>query len=102
MKKIIYLFIFSLTVISCGSDDDVTNNQYEFISEYITTVVVGGVVGITERTFEVGEIYNGTNQRNDSIRIRIAEHGKLNDDCPNSWCYQELLDVPAEFLKLHE
>jgi hypothetical protein len=36
------------------------------------------------------------------ITIRIAEHSKLNDDCPNSWCYQGLLDVPGEVLQLME
>ena len=102
MKKLIYLFILTLGIISCSSDDDNRQNKYEFIAKYSDTVTVGGVVGITERTFEIGEIYTGTDQGNDVITIRIADHSELNNDCPNSWCYQELLDVPSEFLKLAE
>lgn len=100
MKKLIYLLILTLGTISCSSDDENKNNEYEFIAEYSTIVTVGGFVGIIERTFEIGEIYSGTDQSNGLITIRIAEHSELNDDCPNSWCYQELLDVPREFLIL--
>jgi len=102
MKKLIYLLVLTLGIISCSSDDDDRQAEFEFITEYSATVIVGGVVGITERTFEIGEMYKGTNQGNGTISIRIAEHSELNDDCPNSWCYQELLDVPQEFLKLME
>lgn len=62
-------------------------------------VTVGGVVGIIERTFEKGEIYKGTDEGGKTITIRIAEHSNLNDNCPNSSCYQEFLEVPREFLK---
>jgi len=98
MKKLIYLFILTLGITSCGPDDENLQVEFEFITEYSTTVTVGGVVGITERTFEIGEIYKGTDE-GETITIRIAEHSELNDDCPNSWCYQELLEVPQEFLK---
>ena len=102
MKKLIYLLVLTLGIISCSSDNETENNEYEFIAEYSTTITVGGVVGISERTFEIGEVYSATGQSADSITIRIAEHSELNDDCPNSSCYQELLKVPSEFLKLLE
>ena len=102
MKKLIYFLILTLGIISCSFDDGNKNTEYEFIQKYSTKVTVGGVVGISERTFEIGEIYTGTDKGNDIITIRIAEHSELNHDCPNSWCYQELLDVPHEFLKLVE
>lgn len=99
MKKSVYIIILVFVIISCSSDDRNQENKYEFILEYSTTILVGGVVGITDRTFEVGEIYTGTDQGNSTITIRIAEHSELNEDCPNSWCYQELLNVPKKFLK---
>ncbi|WP_047545788.1 hypothetical protein [Psychroserpens sp. Hel_I_66] len=102
MKKPIYLFALIFGLFSCSSDDETQNNGYEFITEYSTTVTVGGVVGVSERTFEIGEVYTGIDQGNGIIIIRIAEHSELNDDCPNSWCYQELLEVPTEFLQLVE
>ena len=98
MKKLICLLILTLAIVSCSSDDE--NNEFMFIKEYETSVTVGGVVGIAERKFEIGEIYTGTDKGNEVITIRIAEHSELNDDCPNSWCYQELLDVPRDFVKL--
>jgi hypothetical protein len=102
VKNLIYLFILTLGIISCSSDDETENNEYEFISEYSTIVTVGGVIGISERIFEIGETYSATDQSTNMITIRIAEHSERNDDCPNSWCYQELLDVPREFLQLLE
>jgi hypothetical protein len=56
MKKLIYLFILIMGTISCTSNDETENIGYEFIKEYSTNVVVGGVVGISERTFKIGEI----------------------------------------------
>lgn len=102
MKKLTYLFFLTLSIISCSTNDENIKKEYEFITQYQTTVIVGGVVGISERTFEIGEKYTGTDQGNIMITIRIAEHTELNDDCPNSWCYQELLEVPSDYLKLVE
>lgn len=100
MKKIIYVIVLALVFVSCNSDDDNFYGEFEFVTEYSATVTVGGIIGITERNFEIGEIYKGTDEGGENIKIRIAEHSKLNEDCPNSWCYQEFLDVPREFLKL--
>jgi hypothetical protein len=102
MKNIICFFILALGIVSCSSDDNDIKGEFKFVTEYSTIVTVGGFVGIRERVFKVGEIYNGTDKGKETIRIRIAEHSELNDDCPNSWCYQEFLDVPREFLKFTE
>lgn len=102
MKKIIYFFILTLGIISCNSDDEVLQGEFEFITEYSTKVTVGGIVGITEQVFERGEVYKGTDEGKEMITIRIAKHTELNDDYPNSWCYQEFLEVPREFLKFVE
>jgi hypothetical protein len=102
MKKLIYLFILTLGIISCNSDNEISHGKVEFISEYSTTVTVGGIVGINERTFEIGEIYKVTDQSGETVTLRIAQHSELNEDCPNSWCYQEILEVPKEFLRFVE
>ncbi|MBP8793172.1 MAG: hypothetical protein KBE41_06395 [Lutibacter sp.] len=99
MEKLIYIFILTLVLISCSSEDDNSQNKYEFIKKYTATVTVGGAVGILERNFEVGETFKGTDEGGKTISIRIAEHSELNEDCPNSWCYQEFLDVPKNHLK---
>lgn len=102
MKKLVYLLILTLGIISCNSNNKVSQGKVEFVSEYSTTVTVGGIVGINERTFEIGEIYKVTDRSGETVTIRIAEHSELNEDCPNSWCYQEVLEVPKEFLKFVE
>lgn len=100
MKKLIYFFVLILGITSCSSDDEYLREEFKFSSEYSARVTVGGVVGITERTFEVGEIYKGTDTGGSTIQTEIAEHSRVNDDCPNPKCYQEFLEVPREFLKL--
>lgn len=102
MKKWICLLVISLGVFSCSSDKETQSKQYVFIKEYSTTITVGGVVGISERTFKIGEVYSGIEKNNGKIEIRIAEHSKRNDDCPNSWCYQEFLEVTKEYVKIKE
>ena len=96
----ICLVILTLGMVCCSPENEIEKNEFIFIKTYKTSVTVGGIVGIAERTFEVGEIYPGTEKMNGNITIRIANHSKLNEDCPNSWCYQEYLDVPQDFLKL--
>ncbi|TPG32597.1 hypothetical protein [Flavobacterium pectinovorum] len=100
MKKFICFFILALGIISCSSEQS-TNSpaNFEFTTEYSATIMVGGAVGITEKTFKVGDTYKGIDKGEKTIRIRIAEHSKLNENCPNSFCYQEFLDVPRELLK---
>lgn len=92
-------FLLIAIITSCSKEDNILKGQFEFTSEYSTTITVGGFVGITKRTFKIGEVYNGTDEGSETITIRIAEHSKLNEDCPNSWCYQEVLDVPREYLR---
>ena len=95
------LLILPIFLFNCSQDEPHgINGDFEFTSEYSTNITVGGVVGIIERTFEIGEIYEGIDEGGDTVSIRIAEHTKLNEDCPNSWFYQEFLEVPRDFLKL--
>ena len=101
--KLLGLLLVLATFSSCNNDDDkniIINQDFEFVAEYTTTITVGGFVGITERTFNIGEVYEGTDNGEETITIRIAEHSELNEDCPNSSCYQEFLSVPREYLKL--
>ncbi|PCI03827.1 MAG: hypothetical protein COB81_03045 [Flavobacteriaceae bacterium] len=100
--KLIGFSVLILCMISCNKNEEIIQGEFEFITQYSATITIGGVVGIMERTFETGEIYSGKDNGEKTITIRIAEHTERNDDCPNSWCYQEFLEVPREFLKLEE
>lgn len=94
---------FSLLILfitSCKNNEEILQGDFKFISQYKATVTVGGYVGIIERAFEIEEKYEGTDEGGETITIRIAEHSELNEDCPNSWCYQEFLEVPREYLRL--
>lgn len=99
--KYLLLLLIAFFLFNCSQDEiQGIKGDFEFISEYSALITVGGVVGVVDRTFEVGKIYEGVYEGQDTILIRIAEHTKRNEDCPNSWCYQEFLDVPRDFLKL--
>lgn len=102
MRKAIYILIFMLGIAACSSSDDLKKNEYEFINEYSAIVTVGGIIGVIERKFEIGEVYTGTDKGSGLIKIRIAEPSERNNDCPNSWCYQEFLEVPKEYLNIVE
>jgi len=98
MKKSIFTLLLITGLISCTNKSK-EPNLFEFIKEYKTTIFVGGSIGEVERTFEVGEIYEG-NISSNKIIIRIEEHSKRNEDCPNNWCYQELVDIPPMYMKI--
>ncbi|MGB5554843.1 MAG: hypothetical protein WBM83_09320 [Flavobacteriaceae bacterium] len=98
MRSLIYLFALALAM-GCSKDADPYQKEYEFIDEYTVTITVGGVVGIVERTFAIGEAFRGKDEGIATITLRISEHTKRNEDCPNPWCYQEFLDVPRAYLK---
>lgn len=98
--KIIGYSLLILILTSCNNDEENIQGEFKFIAEYSATITVGGAVGITERTFEIGEVYEGIDYGGKTITIRIVEHTELNEDCPNSWCYQEFLEVLRQFLKL--
>ena len=98
--KFVFFTIMLVLISSCGKNDAPLIHDFEFVKEYSATVTVGGFVGITERVFEIGEVYNGTDNGVDVITIRIAEHSELNDNCPSSACSQELLVVPRQYLKI--
>jgi hypothetical protein len=101
LKKSLALWLTLFWLISCHSDTfSESETLYEFIKSYTTTITVGGFVGVTERTFELGEVYFGTVVDAGHISIRIATHSKQNEDCPNPWCYQEFLEVPREYLRV--
>ena len=74
LKLILLLFYFT-AFLQCNPDNEpILQGEFEFIEEYTTMVTVGGVVGITDRTFRIGEIYFGIYKGEETIKIRIANH----------------------------
>lgn len=101
--EIIHITSLTLLLLVLGSckKEEITNEQsYVFLKPYCATVVVGGVVGLAEKCFEIGDIVIGEKSIDGKVRIRIAEHGLLNEGHPNSANYQELLDVPSDYLEV--
>lgn len=101
MKIRILIGVFVLIgMISCNNDDDnsILQGRFKFVTAYSARVNFGGVMGVNERTFEVGEIYEGTYSGGKTIKIRIAGNSELNEDCHESWCPQQLLFVPMSYL----
>lgn len=101
MKKMICFLILTLGILACSSEENArVEGNFEFIAPYTTQITVGGVVGIQERTFKIGETFSGISEGNGDVTIKIAEHSVLNDNCTSNTCYQEFLNVPRKYLKL--
>ncbi len=72
--------------------------KYKFIKNFTARVTVGGVVGVTDKSFFVGDVYEGE-PKGDFVKIRIAPHTWRNEGAPSNQSYQEMLEVPKEYLR---
>lgn len=84
----------------CTNDQDIKDQNYVFTKPYCATVIVGGVVGLAEKCYKIGDIVSGKENTSGKLTIRIAEHSALNDGPPTSASYQEFLDVPINYLEV--
>ena len=73
--------------------------QYTFNKPYSAKVTVGGAVGIMPKTFNKGDVVEGT-PKGGGIEIRIAPHSQWNEGEPSNVSYQEFLIVPTEYLTI--
>lgn len=98
--KGLMLLLLLTTAVSCTNDQTLTDATYVFTTPYCATVTVGGVVGIAEKCYKIGDIVTGKEINSGKLNIRIAEHSALNDGPPSSSSYQEFLDVPLSYLSI--
>lgn len=96
ISKLFFLFLLG----SCTKDQVITDQNYVFTKPYCATITVGGVVGLAEKCYKVGDIVSGKETTNGKLTIRIAEHSSLNDGPPTSASYQEFLDIPINYLEV--
>jgi len=96
--RLLILIIFT----SCTNDQAITDQTYVFTKPYCETVAVGGVVGIAEKCYKIGDIVTGKEIKPGKLTVRIAEHSALNDGPPSSASYQEFLDVPLNYLTINK
>ena len=96
MKTILSLSlpIFLFLLGSCTNDQTINDQTYVFTKPYCATVTVGGIVGIAEKCYKIGDVVTGKEINSGKLTIRIAEHSSINDDPPSSASYQEFLEVP--------
>lgn len=99
LLKRLGLLIFVIFT-SCANDQTTTDQTYVFTKPYCETVTVGGVVGLAEKCFKIGDIVTGKEIKTGKLTIRIAEHSALNDGPATSASYQEFLDVPLNYLEI--
>ena len=100
--KLLVIIALIVTPLGCAKEKPSGKQEYIFLKRYCATVTVGGVVGLAERCFEIGEVVVGFEKTNATVTIRIAEHGPLNDGPPSNTSYQEFLDVPSDYLRLKD
>lgn len=70
--------------------------RYILIKPYSARVVVGGFVGISDKSFVQGETIVGT-KKPDGVETRIAAPNK--EGLPSNLTHQEFLTIPYEYLK---
>jgi hypothetical protein len=98
--RIFSVILFLLIIGSCTNDQVATEKTYVFKKPYCATVTVGGVVGLADKCYKIGDSVSGKENTSGKLTIRIAEHSYLNDGPPSSASYQEFLDVPINYLEL--
>lgn len=72
--------------------------KYKFIKPYSTKITVGGAVGITTKSFKVGDIVEGE-EGEKAITARIAPSSAINDGKPSNMTYQEFINIPLDNLE---
>jgi hypothetical protein len=92
--------LFLLIIASCSNDQVQSNQKYVFTKPYCTTITVGGVVGLAEKCYKIGDIVSGKEINTGKLTIQIAEHSSINDGPPSSASYQEFLEVPLNYLEI--
>lgn len=98
--------VISNSTTTAGSTEEPEKNQspdrqYKFIKNYSTTITVGGIVGISNKSYQIGDIVTGQTTL-DGIKVRIAPHSARNEGEPSSASYQEFITVPIEYLQLSD
>jgi hypothetical protein len=99
--KTIFTFVITVSLftnLGCEEDSINTEQRYTFIKGYCARVTVGGVIGIAEKCFKMGDVVVGYKKTDHVITIRIAEHTSINEGPPNNLNYQEFLDVSVDYL----
>jgi hypothetical protein len=86
----------------CTNDQTTTYKTYVFTKPYCETVTVGGIVGLAEKCFKIGDIVTGKEIKTGKLTLRIAEHSAVNDGPLSSASYQEFLDVPLIYLAINK
>lgn len=81
--------------------------KYKFIKPFSERVTVGGAVGLSTKSFNVGDVVEGEKIQRyvdeiggkkptgaPIVRVRIAPHSPINEGAPSNMSYQEFLDIP--------
>jgi len=92
------LLIVLFTLFFYCTDESQEKTEYIFVEKYCTTITVGGVVGIQEKCYEVGDVVLAEFESNTAITVRIAKGPQIND-ASGPWSFQELLEIPLVYLK---
>ncbi len=94
------LILFTIIFLASCEKSNIKEQEYIFVKPYCAKVMVGGVVGISEKCFKLGDNVKGTQIEDGAIRVRIAAHSVVNEGPPSSNFFQEFLDIPSQNLKL--
>jgi len=93
------LFLFVAILVSC-SESESEDKNYVFVEQYCSIVTVGGIIGIQEKCYEIGDIVTAESKSDTFIMVRIADGPQINDKV-GPWSFQELLEVPLTYVEVY-
>lgn len=99
-KTRIFLLYAIVMMLLASCEKPAEEFTYEFTQAYCAQVTVGGVVGISQKCFAIGDQVKGKQTEGSTIAVRIAGPSKVNEKPPSPASFQEFLNVPSEYLKL--
>lgn len=99
IHKLFFLLLSVILIFACEKKDTPDGYDYVFVESYCTMITVGGVVGIREKCYEVGDTVTGKELTEGQITIRIALHSDLNEGNDYNVQFQEFLRIPLDKLE---
>lgn len=99
IHKLFFLLLSVILISACEKKDTPDGYDYVFVESYCSMVTVGGVVGIREKCYEVGDTVTGKELTEGQITIRIALRSDLNEGNDSDFGHQEFLRVPLDKLE---
>jgi hypothetical protein len=95
MKNNSLFILLILFAFACTNEPQ----MYIFREKYCTEIVVGGVVGIENKCYVIGDTIYGKKTITGKIKSRLRPHFTIDDELPSNISSQEFIEIPIKYFK---